>query len=179
MWTKYLGIFIFQLILFPQRTGSFRSGLDHFRAKPKLRTGLDSRDHWAGFHGPPTESAWDMNPWKPLKYDFNHVIKELYFGDPLSDVKLPGVQTNLAGSKERSLIGSPIGQSEWLKMGQWECRQRDWKRQQHHMTILWKLSQQSIKINLETPRNRLRRPQVITWTWAWSRDFSYTGGSKS
>lgn len=36
---------------------------------------------------------------KPTNYDFNHQIKELYFGDPLSGVRLPGVQTNLAGTK--------------------------------------------------------------------------------
>ena len=116
----------------------------------------------SGFQGPPKGSNGDLNPWKPLKYDFNHVIKELYFGDPLSDVKLPGVQTNLAGSKELVLIGQRVIESEWSKMNQWEHRKRDWKHQQLHMIIHWRLSQQSIKINLETLRNRLRRPQVAT-----------------
>ena len=32
----------------------------------------------------------------------------------MSDVKLPGVQTNLAGSKERVLIGQHFVQSEFL-----------------------------------------------------------------
>ena len=122
----------------------------------------------SGFQGPPNRSNGDLNPWKPLKYDFNHVIKELYFGDPLSDVKLPGVQTNLAGSKELVLIGRWVVQSEWWKMNQWERWKRDWKHQQLHMTIRWKSSQQSIKINLETLRNRLRRHQVVTL--AGSRD---------
>ena len=34
---------------------------------------------------------------RPPRYDFNHEVVQLYFGEQLDAKKLPGVQTNLAG----------------------------------------------------------------------------------
>ena len=36
---------------------------------------------------------------RATKFDFNHEIVQLYFGDRLDETKLPGVQTDLAGKK--------------------------------------------------------------------------------
>ena len=72
---------------------------------------------------------------------------------------------------EFSLVNRPSNENDRkFLIDQWERFKRDWKPLQHHMIIHWRLFQPSIKINLETPRNRLRRHKVATWTWAWSRD---------
>ena len=40
---------------------------------------------------------------RPPKFDFNHEVVQLYFGDRLDPTKLPGVQTDLAGKRQFNL----------------------------------------------------------------------------
>ena len=151
MWTKYPGIFIFQLILFPPRNGSEFPDLDRVWASGRVPGTVEDRIWTSKSHLDMTSITWSKNYILAIRYLMSNF---LVFKRILPEVR-----------NEFSLVNRPSNQNHRkFLIDQWECFQSDWKPQQHHMIIHWRLFQPSIKINLETPRNRLRRPQVTTWT---------------